>query len=95
MYTLTLSYYTHTHFVHTTHTTHTHTLTLYTLSHHLRTLTCAQVYLRARFIMNGVCVLWVGWIDLETLNGKARLVFDEEQAKVSGDTFTLVPKHTL
>ena len=38
---------------------------------------------------------WVGWIDLETLNGKARLVYDEEQAKVSGDTFMLVPKHTL
>lgn len=32
--------------------------------------------------MNGVCVKWVGWIDLETLNGKAKLLFDEEQAKV-------------
>ena len=33
--------------------------------------------------MNGVCVKWEGWIDLETLCGKARLLFDEEQAKVS------------
>ena len=32
--------------------------------------------------MNGVCVRWVGWMDLETLNGKAQLLFDEEQAKV-------------
>ena len=62
----------HTHHTFTTHTHHTHT-------YHSR----AQVYLRSRFIMNGVCVQWVGWIDLETLNGKARLVYDEEQAKVS------------
>ena len=41
-----------------------------------------RVHLTARFIMNGVCVKWVGWIDLETLNGKARLLYDEEQAKV-------------
>ncbi len=25
---------------------------------------------------------WVGWIDLEQLTGKARLVYDEDQAKV-------------
>lgn len=42
-----------------------------------------RVHLSARFIMNGVCVKWVGWIDLETLNGKAKLLFDEEQAKVN------------
>ena len=41
-----------------------------------------RVHLSARFIMNGVCVKWVGWIDLETLNGKAKLLYDEEQAKV-------------
>ena len=95
VHTHTFILHTHSLCTHYSHYTHTHILTLYTLSHHLHTLTCAQVYLRARFIMNGVCVLWVGWIDLETLNGKARLVFDEEQAKVSSDTFTLVPKHTL
>ena len=35
------------------------------------------------FIMNGVCVKWVGWIDLESLTGKAKLLFDEETAKVT------------
>lgn len=33
--------------------------------------------------MNGVCVTWVGWIDLEQLTGKARLVYNEDYAKVS------------
>ena len=46
--------------------------------------THTQVHLNANFIMNGVCVKWVGWMDLETLNGKAQLLFDEEQAKVDG-----------
>ena len=41
-----------------------------------------RVHLMSKFIMNGVCVRWVGWIDLETLSGKAKLMFDEEQAKV-------------
>ena len=44
---------------------------------------CAlKVHLVSPFIMNGVCVKWEGWIDLETLSGKAKLLFDEEQAKV-------------
>ena len=42
-----------------------------------------KVHLQSKFIMNGVCIKWIGWIDLETLSGKARLVFDEEQALVS------------
>lgn len=42
-----------------------------------------QVHLCTQFILNGVCVKWVGWIDLDSLAGKARLVFDEDQAKVS------------
>ena len=33
--------------------------------------------------MNGVCVKWIGWLDLESLTGKARLLFDEETAKVT------------
>lgn len=37
------------------------------------------------FILNGVCVKWVGWIDLHTLNGKAKLVYDAETAAVSGN----------
>ena len=41
-----------------------------------------QVHLSSRFIMNGVCVKWVGWVDLETLTGKAKLVFDDQNAKV-------------
>ena len=45
--------------------------------------THTQVHLFCRFIMNGVCVKWLGWVDLETLSGKARLIFDEDQAKVS------------
>ena len=42
-----------------------------------------KVHLQSKFIMNGVCIKWIGWIDLDTLVGKARLVFDEEQALVS------------
>lgn len=41
-----------------------------------------KVNMSSRFIMNGVCIKWVGWIDLDTLVGKARLIFDEEQARV-------------
>ena len=41
-----------------------------------------RVHLCSNFIMNGVCVRWVGWIDLEQLTGKARLIYDEDQAKV-------------
>ena len=77
-YTTHITTHPHTSQIYHTHTSHTHTHT-HTHTHHSR----AQVYLRSRFIMNGVCVQWVGWIDLETLNGKARLVYDEEQAKVS------------
>ena len=35
------------------------------------------------FIFNGVCIKWVGWIDLHSLNGKAKLVYDVETAAVS------------
>lgn len=41
-----------------------------------------QVHLLSSIIFNGVCVNWVGWIDLETLSGKARLAYNEEMAKV-------------
>ena len=44
--------------------------------------------------MDGVCVLWVGWIDLETLNGKAKLVYDEEQAKLEDELMRKVVKET-
>lgn len=42
------------------------------------------------FIMNGVCVKWKGWIDLEALTGKARLLFDEDKAKVNS-----IYEHTM
>ena len=44
-----------------------------------------QVHMCSPFILNGVCVKWVGWIDLHTLNGKAKLVYDAETAAVSGN----------
>lgn len=34
-------------------------------------------------IVNGVCVRWRGWVDLERLDGLGRIEFDEEAAKVS------------
>lgn len=33
--------------------------------------------------MNGVCVRWRGWIDLERLDGVGCLEFDEDKALVS------------
>ena len=42
-----------------------------------------KVHLCSSFIMNGVCVKWIGWIDLETLSGKAKLLFDDHNAKVN------------
>jgi hypothetical protein len=40
-----------------------------------------KVHLASSLIMNGVCVKWVGCVDLETLSGKAYLAFDEERAR--------------
>lgn len=53
-----------------------------------------RVHLTATFIMNGVCVRWVGWMDLETLNGKAQLLFDEEQAKIEDELMRRMLKET-
>ena len=33
--------------------------------------------------MNGVCVLWKGWLDLQRLDGAGYLEFDEDKAQVS------------
>ena len=38
------------------------------------------MHLRAPVIVNGVCVRWRGWLDLERLEGAGRLEFDEEAA---------------
>ncbi|KAL0622149.1 Protein GVQW1 [Plecturocebus cupreus] len=46
---------------------------------------CAQpgiVYLKAPMILNGVCVIWKGWIDLQRLDGMGCLEFDEERAQM-------------
>jgi len=42
-----------------------------------------QVHLKSRFILNGVCVSWRGWIDLRRLDGVGRIEFDSESAEVS------------
>ncbi|XP_039299829.1 protein big brother-like [Nilaparvata lugens] len=41
-----------------------------------------KVHLRSHFIMNGVCVRWRGWIDLERLDGVGCLEFDEDRAMI-------------
>ncbi|KAK3927309.1 Protein big brother, partial [Frankliniella fusca] len=40
------------------------------------------VHLRSHFIMNGVCVRWRGWIDLDRLEGIGCLEFDEKAAAI-------------
>ncbi|XP_064541694.1 protein brother [Drosophila montana] len=40
-----------------------------------------KVHLRSNFIMNGVCVRFRGWLDLERLDGVACLDFDEARAQ--------------
>lgn len=42
-----------------------------------------QVHLRSHFIMNGVCVRWKGWLDLDRLDGVGCLEYDEETAQVN------------
>ncbi|XP_030757485.1 protein big brother [Sitophilus oryzae] len=39
-----------------------------------------KVNIKSSFIMNGVCVRWRGWIDLDRLDGVGCLEFDEEAA---------------
>lgn len=41
-----------------------------------------KVHIRSHFIMNGVCVRWRGWIDLERLDGVGCLEYDEETAQI-------------
>ncbi|KAM9753629.1 core-binding factor subunit beta [Menidia menidia] len=40
-----------------------------------------QVYLKAPMILNGVCVIWRGWIDLQRLDGMGYLEYDQERAQ--------------
>ncbi|XP_070502292.1 protein big brother-like [Chironomus tepperi] len=39
-----------------------------------------KVHIKSHFIMNGVCVRFRGWIDLERLDGIGKLEFDERRA---------------
>ena len=39
--------------------------------------------------MNGVCVVWKGWIDLQRLDGAGCLEFDEHRARVGVEVFLL------
>ncbi|XP_029378710.1 core-binding factor subunit beta isoform X4 [Echeneis naucrates] len=39
------------------------------------------VYLKAPMILNGVCVIWRGWIDLQRLDGMGYLEYDDERAQ--------------
>ncbi|RWS29975.1 protein big brother-like protein [Leptotrombidium deliense] len=41
-----------------------------------------KVHIRSSFIMNGVCVRWRGWIDLERLDGVGCLEYDEERGAI-------------
>jgi len=41
-----------------------------------------KVHITAPFILNGVCVRWQGWIDLQKLEGIGSLEFDLEAAKL-------------
>ncbi|XP_038561828.1 core-binding factor subunit beta isoform X2 [Micropterus salmoides] len=40
-----------------------------------------QVHLKAPMILNGVCVIWRGWIDLQRLDGMGCLEYDDERAQ--------------
>uniref|UniRef100_A0A8C9RRZ6 Core-binding factor subunit beta n=1 Tax=Scleropages formosus TaxID=113540 RepID=A0A8C9RRZ6_SCLFO len=40
-----------------------------------------KVYLKAPMILNGVCVIWKGWIDLQRLDGMGCLEYDDEKAQ--------------
>ena len=38
--------------------------------------------LKSQFILNGVCVIWRGYIDLNRLDGVGYVEFDAQRAKV-------------
>jgi len=41
-----------------------------------------KVFLKAPFILNGVCVCWKGWVSLNHLDGMGCVEFDEERALI-------------
>uniref|UniRef100_A0A8W8KCQ0 Core-binding factor subunit beta n=2 Tax=Magallana gigas TaxID=29159 RepID=A0A8W8KCQ0_MAGGI len=44
-------------------------------------------HLKSQFIMNGVCVIWRGWIDLHRLDGIGCIEFDSERAEVEDQLY--------
>ena len=54
----------------------------------MRLIVLFQVHLKSQFIMNGVSVIWRGWIDLQRLDGAGWLEYDEERAQV-GSSYIL------
>ena len=42
-----------------------------------------QIHIKSRFILNGVCVRWHGWVDQERLDGVGCIEYDEEAGRVS------------
>jgi len=41
-----------------------------------------KVHIKSRFILNGVCARWRGWIDQDRLDGVGCIEFDEEAARI-------------
>lgn len=41
-----------------------------------------QVHIKSPFILNGVCVRWKGYLDMERLDGVGAIEFDEEAAAI-------------
>ena len=42
-----------------------------------------QVYIDSPIILNGVCLRWKGYINLEKLDGVGGMKFDEDSSRVS------------
>ncbi|WAR12755.1 BGB-like protein [Mya arenaria] len=45
-----------------------------------------KVHLKSQFILNGVCVIWRGWVDLNRLEGNGAIEYDAERAMVEANS---------
>ena len=52
-----------------------------------------QVHIKSSMILNGVCVCWQGWIDVNRLEGMGCLEFDEVLAQQEDMILTKQIKH--
>ena len=50
-----------------------------------------QVYIDSPIILNGVCLRWKGYINLEKLDGVGGMKFDEDSARVRRINFKEIP----